>query len=106
MTAGGPIAMMGRRPRTGRRAAGTPCRRKGSPDVDFSLPALLVSFVFGAIGLGVFTYGKRQARMLLVVGGLALMIYPVFVPGWRLALVIGALLTAGVAAAGWLRIDL
>jgi len=72
----------------------------------FSLPALFVSVVFGTIGLGVFIYGKRQARMLLVVAGLALMVYPYFVASWQLSLAIGALLTAGVLAIGWLHIDL
>ncbi len=72
----------------------------------FSGPALLVSFLFGTIGLGVFLYGKRQARLLLVAGGLALMLYPYFIPGWRLSLAVGLLLVAAMAAVGWLRIDL
>ncbi len=76
----------------------------GSPV--FSLPGLFFSVVFGGIGLGVFVYGKRQGRLLLIVVGLALMIYPYFVSSWGLSLAIGALLTAGVAAIGWLRIEL
>ena len=74
--------------------------------MNFSVPTLLVSLVFGSIGLGVFIYGKRQARMLLAATGLALMIYPYFVSGWRLSLAIGVLLTAGAAAIGRLHIDL
>ena len=72
----------------------------------FSLPVLLLSFLFGGIGLGIFIYGKRQARMLLVIVGLALMIYPYFVSNWGLSLAIGTLLTLGAAAIGRFRIDL
>ena len=72
----------------------------------FSIPVLLLSFLFGGIGLGVFIYGKRQARMLLLVVGLALMIYPYFVSSWGLSLVIGTVLTVGAVAIGRLRIDL
>ena len=72
----------------------------------FSLPVVLLSFLFGGIGLGIFIYGKRQARMLLVIVGLVLMIYPYFVSNWGLSLAIGTLLTLGAAAIGRLRIDL
>jgi hypothetical protein len=72
----------------------------------FALPALLISLLFGSIGLGIFLYARRQVRMLLLAVGLALMIYPYFVSSWRLSLAIGTLLTAGAAAICWLRLDL
>jgi len=72
----------------------------------FSLLGFLLSLIFGGIGLGVFVYGKRHARMLLVVVGLALMVYPYFVSNWALSLAIGTLLTVAAAAIGHLRIDL
>ncbi len=72
----------------------------------FSIPVLLLSVLFGGIGLGVFMYGKKQARMLLVLVGLTLMIYPYFVSNWGLSLAIGTLLTVGAAVIGRLRIDL
>ena len=70
--------------------------------MDFS--GLVVSFLFGAIGMVVFVYGKRQARFLLMLDGLALMIYPYFVSNWILSLAIGTLLTAGALAIGWFGI--
>jgi hypothetical protein len=55
---------------------------------------LFVSMVANAIGLGLFIYGKRQARVPQLVGGLALMIYPYFVG------TLAGLLLAGGAIGG------
>ena len=70
--------------------------------MDFT--GLMLSFLFGGIGMVVFVYGKRQARFLLMLDGLALMIYPYFVSNWILSLVIGTLLTVGAVAIGRLGI--
>lgn len=40
---------------------------------------LLWGVVFGSVGVGYFMYGKKQARPLTLVCGLALMIYPYFI---------------------------
>ena len=47
----------------------------------------------GLIGLGLFVYGKRQRRAPHLAAGVVLMVYPYFVPGVALMLVIaGAIL--------------
>jgi len=44
--------------------------------------------VFGAIGLGFLTYGRRQRAPVPLVCGLALMVFPYFVSGaWATVLV-------------------
>jgi hypothetical protein len=55
--------------------------------------ALLASVLVGSIGLGLFVYGKKQRRVPHLVMGIALMVYPYFVPSVAVMLVIaGALL--------------
>ncbi|EGT3627210.1 hypothetical protein Q4Q49_00065 [Shewanella sp. SP1S1-7] len=61
----------------------------------FDNPALLLwSLVFSLIGLGFFTYGKRQAAPIPLVVGLTLMIYPYFVTNLALLIAIGIALIA------------
>lgn len=55
---------------------------------------LLWGLLFGSIGLGYFLYGKKQARLVPLLCGLALMIYPYFVPNVYLLAAIGAALVA------------
>ena len=53
---------------------------------------LMLSVLFGAIGTGLFMFGKRQERIVHVAAGLALMIVPYFLPGpISLTLVCGAI---------------
>ncbi|HJU26948.1 MAG TPA: hypothetical protein VJ722_09755 [Rhodanobacteraceae bacterium] len=56
--------------------------------------ALLWGTVFGAIGVGFFIYGKRQQMWVPLFCGLALMVYPWFVSGTVLTVVIGLALMA------------
>ena len=55
---------------------------------------LLWGMLFGAIGVGFFIYGKRQATIMPLVCGIALIVYPWFVSGALLTLVIGLALVA------------
>ena len=55
---------------------------------------LIWGLLFGAVGLGVFVYGKRQKAVVPLVCGLALMIYPYFVSSTLLLVGIGIVLTA------------
>ncbi|HET7162257.1 MAG TPA: hypothetical protein VFI32_06290 [Rhodanobacteraceae bacterium] len=55
---------------------------------------LLWGMLFGAIGVGFFIYGKRQAMIMPLVCGIALIVYPWFVSGALLTLVIGLALVA------------
>lgn len=55
---------------------------------------LLWGMLFGAIGVGFFIYGKRQSMIMPLVCGIALVVYPWFVSGALLTLVIGLALVA------------
>lgn len=55
---------------------------------------LLFSVLWGAIGMGYFVYGKRQQSMVPLFCGLGLMIFPYFVEGWVVQLVVGVVLSA------------
>ena len=43
--------------------------------------SLAIGLLTGAIGMGYFVYGKRQAKFVPLLAGLALCIYPYFVQG-------------------------
>lgn len=73
----------------------------------FALPepgSLLLSFVLGFIGLGLFMYGKKQARMPQLAAGILFMVYPYFTPDTTWMAIVGAALGAGLWLAlrtGW-----
>ncbi len=50
--------------------------------------------LFGAVGLGFFVYGKKQRMVVPLVCGLALMVYPYFMPNAVALVLIGLLLIA------------
>ena len=52
--------------------------------------ALLWGVLFGSVGLGFFIYGKKQSRLVPLVCGLALMLYPYAVSETWLLWAIGA----------------
>ena len=56
--------------------------------------SLILSLVLGSIGFAYFIYGKRQERIVPLLAGLALCVYPYFVSNVLLMLGIGALLLA------------
>ena len=59
--------------------------------MDSSFGGLLLSLVIGAVGVGLFLYGRKQGRLPHVVAGVLLGVYPYFVPNpW---------ITAGIAVA-------
>lgn len=55
---------------------------------------LMASFVFGIVGLGFFTYGKRAGRLIPLGAGVALMVVPYFVTNLLALVVVGCALTA------------
>ncbi len=72
--------------------------------MSFDPSTLFVSLMTSAIGYALFSYGRKQARIPQVIGGLLLMVYPYFVSSLTSMLVIGILITAGVWLAvrsGW-----
>jgi hypothetical protein len=48
--------------------------------MSFDLPTLLLSLLFGMLGMGYFMYGKNAGRMIPLGAGAALMIFPCFIP--------------------------
>lgn len=55
--------------------------------------ALMLSMLFGSIGLGYFVYGKKQQKLIPAMAGIGLCIFPYFISNtWAMAL-IGAALT-------------
>ena len=63
--------------------------------MDFSANGMMVSVVVGAVGLGLFRYGKKEERLPQLFGGIALMVYPMFVSGAGSMLAVGG----GIAVA-------
>ena len=50
---------------------------------------ILWGMLFGSVGLAFFIYGKKQQRVVPLVCGIALMVYPYFVPTTMWLIVIG-----------------
>jgi predicted membrane protein len=58
-------------------------------------PSLLIwGIMFGAIGLGFFTYGRRQKAVVPLVTGIALFVFPYFMPNVYMLVITGAVLVA------------
>jgi hypothetical protein len=56
--------------------------------------SLVWGMLFGALGLGYWSYGKRQKQYIPYVCGLALMVFPYFVADFWLLLAIGFAISA------------
>lgn len=69
--------------------------------MNFSLAGLLAATVFGAVGIGYFVYGRRQARIVHLVCGAMLVAFPWFVANLAALLGIGIALTLAPLAAAW-----
>jgi hypothetical protein len=63
-------------------------------EVPLSTASLLWGFLFGSFGIGFFVYGKRQEKLVPLICGLVLMVFPYFVSNAVLMVVIGAALMA------------
>jgi hypothetical protein len=55
---------------------------------------LLWGVLFSAIGMGYFIYGRRQGKTIPLLCGIALMVYPYFMPNVAALAIIGAIFTA------------
>ena len=64
----------------------------------FEPASLITSLILGCIGLGLFIYGKRQARYVHLTAGVALMVFPYFVPRVPWMIAVGA----AIIGATWL----
>jgi hypothetical protein len=57
--------------------------------------ALMLELIIGAVGLGMFMYGKKAGRMVPLGAGAALMVVPYFIPNlWAMAGVCGAIMAS------------
>jgi hypothetical protein len=61
---------------------------------DLTPSTLLWGLLFGAIGGGLFVYGRKQQEAVPLVCGIALMVFPYFVSNPYLLVVIGIALVA------------
>jgi len=57
--------------------------------MEFSAPAIILSIIFGIIGTGYFIYGRKQSKMVPLLVGIALGVYPYFVSNIVMMLLIG-----------------
>jgi len=55
---------------------------------------LIWGMVFGAIGLGFFTYGKKQKAAVPLITGIALFMFPYFISNAYMLVIVGVLLVA------------
>ncbi len=55
---------------------------------------LLWGVLFGSIGVGYFMYGRRQGKMIPLLCGVVLIVYPYFMPNTTVLVIIGAIFTA------------
>ena len=55
---------------------------------------LLWGVLFGSIGFAYFIYGRRQGKMIPLVCGVVLMVYPYFMPNIAVLVIIGAIFVA------------
>jgi len=53
---------------------------------------LIWGMLFGAIGLGFFTYGRRQKAVIPLITGIALFVFPYFISNVYMLVLVGALL--------------
>ena len=60
--------------------------------------ALMISLLFGMVGMGMFMYGKKAGRMIALCAGLALMIVPYFIANVMLLLIV----CCGFTALPWI----
>jgi hypothetical protein len=60
--------------------------------MSFDGPTLIAGFLVSGIGFVLLSYGKKMSRPPHLLAGLILLVYPYFVPGAILTLVIAAVL--------------
>jgi hypothetical protein len=56
------------------------------------MATLIIGIFTGALGVGYFVYGRRQAKFVPLLSGLGLCAYPYFVEGWVWLCIVGVVL--------------
>lgn len=67
--------------------------------MDLSAGSLFASLVVSSVGFGFFIYGKKQLRTPQLAVGLAMLIYPYFIPDPLVMCAVGAALLGGMFVA-------
>jgi hypothetical protein len=62
--------------------------------MDLDPTSLLLSLIFGSIGVGYFIYGKKQGSPLILIVGLGLMVFPYFISNLYALVIVGIALTS------------
>ena len=78
--------------RPARVVAGAPGIARGGSGMNAT--SLAIGLLTGAIGMGYFIYGKRQAKFVPLIAGMILCVYPYFVQGVVWLVLIGVALMA------------
>ncbi len=73
-------------------AAGTLAPSNLGQNANARMNSLIVGVIAGAIGMGYFIYGKRQTKIVPMVAGVLLCIYPYFLDSLLWLSLIGAVL--------------
>ena len=63
-----------------------------NPDADVT--SMMLSVLFGALGAGYALYGRKQRALAPLISGVALIVFPYFVTGGLMTLVVGAVISA------------
>ena len=63
---------------------------------DFSPPVMILGGIFSLIGMAAFVYGRRTDRIGMVLGGIALTVFPYFVGNPAVMALIGVATIAGM----------
>ena len=61
--------------------------------MNFDIVFFMLALIFGAVGFVYFSYGRKQARISMIVSGLLLMVYPYFLDSKISLVVIGVALS-------------
>lgn len=56
--------------------------------------SLMWGILFGSFGMGYFVYGKKQKRMVPLISGIILCVFPYFIQNTGLVIIIGAIFIA------------
>jgi len=67
--------------------------------MDVSAGSLFASLIVSSVGLGFFIYGQKQLRTPQLIVGLAMMVFPYFLPDPLAMCGLGAVLLAGMFGA-------
>jgi hypothetical protein len=60
--------------------------------MNFSVPNLVVSFLFSGLGYVYFSFGRKMSRLVYAISGLVLMVYPYFISSMGLLVAVGLVL--------------